>query len=501
MGRPGQNPKIPLPASNTMQKNSRPSILILAKTGFIIRNLILGTLPGALNAGIKVVAAVPNPKDPHLRKIVPAHIDLIEFPMPKVLEVSKLSRWSRVFNGPHVMYRLVQGYKNSASMQISSKVYDTLDARWYVWSVKGLVGLGALFFKLKLMPLVEACFYRSLTRKPYYQAWLKILQEHNPGLVVSTTLTLVDLYTISADLPVTLAAHKLGIPCGTLVQSWDNLFTKPSLIPKHLIRYWLWSQSMKTQFKSFYPKTPDSKLVVVGGVQFDFHTHKSFIQDKNLFFKSLKLDPQRPYVVFTTATRRNLPYEDISVVSVIEEVLKRLPAMQIVIRLHPKDYGARWKPYQKYFTEKGVVLQYSSLEIAMDAGGVTPPEEFYRTQINTLYYACVILNTGSTTMVDASILDKPVIYMLWDDKTDGLFPEGRVVTFAGSSHLQAIIKTGGVSMAKNKTECVSLIQEYLKNPSQLSKNRKQICELVTYKADGLAGFRLAQDIQTLLSHS
>lgn len=481
-----------------MVNNANQKILILAETGFIIRNLILGTFPRELDPNIKIIAAVPNPEDPHLRKIVHQDIELIKFHMPPVLDVNKLSRFRRIFNLPHIMYRLEQGYKNSESMKIASKIYDTLDASWYTISVKLLVFLGGLLFKLKLISFIEHIFFWTMSKKPTYQDWLRSLKRHEPDMVVSTTLTLVDLYTASADIPVVLAANQLGIKCGTIVQSWDNLFTKPSVIPKTLTRYWLWSGNMQSQFKKYYPDISQGRLVTIGGLQFDFHNSKNFIIEKNKFFESMNLDPKRPYVVFTTATRRNLPYEDISVVSVIEEILKNNENMQIVIRLHPKDYGARWKKHTDYFKKNKIILQFSSLEISMDAGGVSPPEEFYKVQINTLYYSIAIINTGSTTMVDASILNKPIIYMLWDDKTDGLFPQGRVITFAGSSHLKAIIETGGTSLAKNKKECVEFINMYLENPDTLSEKRKKIVELVTGRADGNAGRRLARDIESLL---
>ena len=472
-------------------------ILILAETGFIIRNLLLGKFPNALSKDIHIIAAVPNPKDPLLLQLGLERIEFIHFPHAPPSSITNYSRFKRIFNLPHVMYRIVEGFHNNSSRVLQSKLFDSLNSRWYLSGVWILNIFGKLLLICRLRGLFEKCIFALVKKSTYYRQWDNILKEHNPDLLISTMLTLVGLYRYSADLPAVLAATDRKIKTGSIVQSWDNVTTKPFIVPKSLIRYWTWSDFMNGQLLEYHQTLRPESLKIIGGLQFDFHL-KSGVLNREEYLTPLEINPDIPYILFTPGTRRTLPFEDVTFINLIKLLISKKLEVQYVIRLHPKDYGHRWKQYRNFLTDNKIVVQTTSLDIPMDSGGICSPKNFYKNQINIIYHAAVVVNTSSTTTVDAAIMDKPVINTNFHENDDGLFKQNRATTYIYSTHFKPISTSGGVFVANNHEECYRQILTYMKNPSQLELGRKKIARTVTNIVDGKTGERLARDVESIV---
>ncbi|MBA2724896.1 MAG: hypothetical protein H0U53_02805, partial [Actinobacteria bacterium] len=74
-------------------------ILLLARTGFIIRNFLLGKFAAEILQHCPLVVAVPDPLDPHLGSVIEdRNITLITFieavdDSPQLTRLSMLRRW------------------------------------------------------------------------------------------------------------------------------------------------------------------------------------------------------------------------------------------------------------------------------------------------------------------------------------------------------------------------------------------------------------------------
>ena len=254
---------------------------------------------------------------------------------------------------------------------------------------------------------------------------------------------------------------------------------------------------MKEELLALNPRVAPESVKITGAPQFDFHLQPGLLEPREVYMKRMGLDSSRPYLLIGTGTAVWFPNEPPQISQLIEAILKRFPSHQILLRLHPKDDGTRWKQYPSLFEKRGVIFQNTAPRLHMDLGGFVPPAEFYQEQINAISHAAVVLNTASTLTVDASILDRPVISLGYDAAPDERFPEGRAWIYNQSNHFGTLVETGGVTVARSLELCLEAIQKYMENPSLHREGRRKIVEKVTGQVDGKAGERLAREVLKL----
>lgn len=481
-------------ASRRFGKNDQVShshpLLLLAYTGIIIRNLLLGTFADAVLAKRSLLVAVPDPEDEYLLDIVQEKpITLIPFPCTTIRpssRIAKIATWETY------MHRFRQAEKK---LQPLVRYHRRSRFDWV--GTRALIGLGHIVKHVGVMGTIERKYLRSISRRPETAQWCQLLKKHRPAVLVSTMLTLTETYKPNVDLPAVVAADQLGLPVGTLVQSWDNLTTKPVVLPPWLSRYWTWSTYMTEELLTMNPRVPSSRVKWVGSPQFDFHLQHDMVMSRQTFMKQVGLEPEQPYVLYGTNMGHLLPDEPDRLLSLIEALHHRLPNCQVLVRLHPLFQGGRWEAYRPRLAMLGAVIQDTAVEKPWDEGGFTPLKMFYREQINAISHAAVVVNTASTLTVDAAILDRPIISIGYDLELDTLYPEGRAWTYNHSIHFGSLVATGGVSVARSEVECIGCIERYLEHPEYDQEGRHKIVKQVTQYVDGRAGDRLAQEVLRL----
>lgn len=483
---------------NDYNRTAQRPVLVLASTGFIIRNLLLGTFAEIVAASSPLIVAVPNAEDIKLRAIVKdIQVQLAPFlfdpPCRARSRLEQMKRWQTY------IYRFKQGERPTASIDIQTRLFESRHSASGKAGIQSLIMLGRTLKQAGLIGLVEDQYLRSVARWPITRRWKQVLERWKPATVVSTMLTHSTLHESSNDLPAVIAANALGIPCGTLVQSWDNLTSKTAVMPPWLDRYWTWSETMTEDLLSLNSRVAPERVRVVGSPQFDFHNSPGLAQPRELYLGNLGLDPRRPYVLIGTGTKTWLPNEPLTVVRLVEELRLKLPKCQALIRLHPKDDGRRWSEYRERLVLSGAVIQETAPPVHMDLGGFVPPKEFYYDQINCITHAAAVINTASTLTIDAAILDRPTICIAYDEMIDLRFPEGRARAFSESSHYASLVATQGVTLVHSRNEAIQAIEVYLANPDLHSVGRRKIVIKVTGNVDGGAGERLASEV-LMLAH-
>jgi hypothetical protein len=477
--------------------NSEKPILLLASTGFIIRNLLLGKFSEQiLSAGKKLVVAVPDPDDPKLSLMFTGKkVEFIKYPVRYIRARNELHSYTLLHT---YLYAFKEVVKDTRSLAIQTKLYGK--SRSILTRVMDAVlhTAGRAMKVTGVYPSFERYYLKKFERLSFTAEWENIIRAVDPSVVFTTMLSHSHKYTPSNDLYPYLAARKLKIPTVTLVQSWDNLSSKVSIIPGDLTWYYTWSTYMTTELLKYFPEVPVNKVEVVGSPQFDYHNDSALLLSREGFLKAFGLDPTRPYLLAGTGTERGMPDEPEKVILLAERLQKELPEMQVLIRLHPKDHGKRWKALDDRIKKLGLVIQYTAPDKHMDEGGFLPPKEFYRDQVNAIYHSAVVINSSSTLTIDAAILNKPVICFAYDLAPDPKFPEGRSLAYSRSNHYSGIVDTGGVWVVRSEDECVKAIRDYLHNPQLDADGRKKIEKLVTENCDGHAGVRLANSVMQII---
>ena len=470
---------------------SQQPILLLASTGLIIRNLLLGHFADEVTKHRPLIVAVPNPEDERLKEIIKGKsISLIPFIMPA--DPGPQTTWRKLTNWQTYMYRFRQAEKKDLrSFEIQTRLFEARHSALGGFGINCLIALGHCFRKLNLLGWIEKEYLKAISKKEVTREWRDLMEKHRPAAVVSTLLTHSLLYYFSSDLPPVLAARELSIPTGSLVQSWDNLSSKTSVLPPWLERYWVWSDAMHSELLSLNSRINASQVIKVGSPQFDFHLNDEAGESRQVWMKQAGLDPQKPYVLIGTGTSAWFPQEPKHTLKLVQSLREEMPELQFLIRFHPKDHPERWSTVREALDELGVAFQETNPKTHMDQGGFIPPKEFYRDQVNAMTHAALVINTASTLTVDAAILDRPVICIGYDLVVDEQFPEGRCRAFSRSTHYSKLTETGGVFVAGSLDACVQKAKAYLKDPSVDQSGRKKIVEVVVDQVDGKAGKRLA----------
>lgn len=338
-------------------------VLLLAETGFIIRNLVLGTFAEAAMQRRPLVVAVPDPKDAGLLNIAKGKpLTLIPFPRePRGRLLSRRHRWLQLF-----MYRFKEAQKANKSLEIQTRLYESNQTPIDKAMARLLIGIGHLLNYTGMMGPVEDRYLSAIARWPITNQWREVLEFWRPSAIVSTMLTHAALHRASSDLPVVMAACQLGIPCGTLIQSWDNLSSKTAILPPWLDRFWTWSETMSGELLTLNPRISSARVKVVGSPQFDFHLQPDLIEPRDVFMRRVGLNPSLPYVLIGTGTKVWLPDEPNTVVLLIQALRKSIQKCSVLIRLHPKDDGSRWTRFREQLEALGVVLRKTSPSVHMD---------------------------------------------------------------------------------------------------------------------------------------
>lgn len=477
----------------------KKKVLLLAYTGYIIRDLLLGKFADHIIRDFDLIVAVQNPEDDNLRQLIqgksisPTFFFVAETPKTK---------YQRFFGLQHWFYRFKQVEKNNMSMEIVTRLWEPNLAGKKKLLVRWISFLGKLVNRWNLMGWVEKLYFARISSWGVTREWQKRLQEIKPACVVSTLLTLPNgMFSPSVDLPVLVAANKLGIPAGSLVQSWDNLSSKTYILPPWLNRYWTWSNAMSEELKALNPRVSMDAIHNVGCPHYDYHLESTIFEARDIFMEKLGLDVKKPYLLIGTGLRSWIPAEPDVVISLANLLKREMPDLQIVLRWHPKDDGTRWEEYLQWLKDLGITIQKTDPKKHMDFGGFVLPQQFFYEQINTLRYASVVINTASSMTVDAAILGRPVISIGYDIVPDAKFTEGRAWFYNNSQHFGALVSTGGVWVVRSEEECLEAIRFYMAKPALHDVGRRKIVEMVTGSADGLAGKRLADEILRLVSQA
>ncbi|MFY9462470.1 MAG: hypothetical protein WAP51_04695, partial [Candidatus Sungiibacteriota bacterium] len=104
---------------------------------------------------------------------------------------------------------------------------------------------------------------------------------------------------------------------------------------------------------------------------------------------------------------------------------------------------------------------------------------------------CDVVVTGQSTIaIDASIFNKPIVIINFDQEKRSYWDSMR--RYYDSEYYRPVAESGGVRFADNVSELNPLVEQYLENPHLDGDGRRRIALEQAYKLDGKATERLAQ---------
>jgi hypothetical protein len=286
---------------------------------------------------------------------------------------------------------------------------------------------------------------------------------------------------------IALEANKLKIPVISVIPSWDNITTKSRII-YHTNAYGVWSDIRLQELVKYYPDCKAKPQFIYGTPQYDIFRNPGFVTPKDSFYTKYQLDQQVPILLFTLGSPLFIPSE----ITVCLEFCKRalesglLNHYQILIRPHPiKDFSE----YLRIFAE-------IDERIKIQADVQTSSKEKFRYQdtemiknwVSTFYYSEIIIATSSTTILDASMMNKKHINIaanLTEDRNLDSFLHD--VSF-GFEHLQTLNRKNLLNNILHFEELFNQLQENITNPNRISNHSAEIVQhLAEYENKGNYG--------------
>ena len=406
---------------------------------------------------------------------------------------TKKNYYKQEFNGPQVVYEVVESYKPHWTAPLFSFLKfhlirtSTIDLkrRWQL--VKGQNYLG-YFFKLTFNRFFANRFSRSLVRLAARQlvndfSFRRYFDQYQPDLVF--------LAHLFSDIETALLreAKRRAVVSVGLINSWDKLTARNMilLLPDKLLVHNLPAKRDAVNLADM----PEQDITIVGIPHFDYHlnTKRSSLES---FTKKAGLDSKKRFLVFCPAGKTFVS-SDGAVLDLLDRALSdgSLPAdLELIVRLPPNDTIDLRDTYQNK-----IIIQSPGRRLSMKRGiDWDMNAEDFALLSDTLFHAALLVTYPSTIVIDAAVFDKPVINLNLKftnhQSTDWIYTD--------FDHCRALVKTGSLRVVQTKEELIYWIKTYLENPHLDKEGRAKIREEYCSFLDGRSGKRVAEFLLNLL---
>jgi hypothetical protein len=231
------------------------------------------------------------------------------------------------------------------------------------------------------------------------------LRESQPDVVVASPTNM----RYSEEAEYVKAANELGIPTVVPVLSWDNLTTKGLIheLPNVTL---VWNETQKREAVSIH-QIPEDRVVVTGSPFLDkWFDNQIEPLSGDTFRERVGLSAGTPFVLYLGSSANIATDESRLVLQLAAHLAKssdpRLRKIQVLVRPH----GANQEPYRK-ISEPNVTVWMRDRQLPDSL------EAFAEFAASLKFSECC-LGLNTTGMVDALLMNKPVITLLVDQYRD-----------------------------------------------------------------------------------
>jgi hypothetical protein len=288
---------------------------------------------------------------------------------------------------------------------------------------------------------------------------------------------------VEGDSLVATIAAETNVPTATTVLGWDNISSK-ALPPHPSISYTVWGAAMENDLK-FYTELVNAKPIVerVGSPQFDVHSR--YLQNptnRSLTAREYGLDPNRPIALYGGSAPLVMPREHELVAELIKRMRETNPELQWLIRLHPKDDGSRWNELRR----NAQVAIYQPLKQG-DFRDWRPEDEQVQEMVDQIGASNVVVTNASTILLDACILDRPVVANRYEPRSRGVRRSAILFKYA---HMEHALGFKAFPVCNCVAEMVEEITRALQHPDERAAARAAFVSEVVAALDGTTTDRI-----------
>ncbi len=364
------------------------NVLLAAPNSYVIRNWIAGGLAGALEAELGVRAVVASPfQEPEYAD--PAGRRFANHP----LEVELLGLWRRLLVlRAHVFAQEVP----FASSQMTRVAHRRDRYHWAARLLRPLAPRGG-----RNRRRIRRAFERRL---PRFEEAGRLLDRLQPALLITGTF---GVYPV--DLALLSEARRRDIPRLCVVNSWDNMTTRGSMIcrPDRLA---VWNEYMRRQAARIHG-FPEEQVEVVGALQMVPHAEPPTPGELEEMYRRIGLAGGDPYLLYVSS--QLFQEYEVEEVRLLAGALARseFRDVPLVVRLHPQAH-------REAFAGIAGNLFFDQAPPFSDraTGGASFGFAEVRHLAALLGRAEAVFSTIATTAIlEAVLLDRPAIQLLWTE--------------------------------------------------------------------------------------
>ena len=281
-------------------------------------------------------------------------------------------------------------------------------------------------------------------------------------------------------------ARARGIKTVGFVHSWDNLNTKGVLLHK-LDRLLVWNDYMKDLVIRCYPEYSEDEILVTGSPTFDVYHDADAVLSFEEFRTEIGFDPGREKLVtFVLGSPTIYPLQDVVLSRFVARIASGdLGPIRLVVRFEP-NFIVRpfYAEYRKAI--EAVTAQHGFIHVSYPTNADSSAENLGRWERthdraalflpSALKYSDAVVNTASTTSVQAAIFDTPIVSMFFnhDELDRDFFQSHEMMAFYQDHYHDLVWKTGGTELARSLDDLIQKTRAYLLDPSLDRHGRRQM---------------------------
>lgn len=277
----------------------------------------------------------------------------------------------------------------------------TKGRRFPVQLMHGLFGQSALGVKLAIgMERLAAARWGSVV------SWQRVFQEIGARCVVST------VYGSAQALPAIQTAANLGLKTIVIMHSWKDAYTHPR-IPVPLSRLGLWSDGARRDLLTANPWFPPDRTKVIGSLHLStFYQSENYIPREE-FNQMLGLEPNRPFICYTTAAPGAVKNEQTIIAGLVESVseggLPKRP--QLLLRVNPMDDT---QVMSQFAGRPGIIVHRPAWEWNRRQDWCCALASDVPVWVSTVMHAALNVSIPSTVTLEFAVFGKPVVNVCYD---------------------------------------------------------------------------------------